>query len=235
MLIRPQNLPANLEAVRDRIASAALHYGRNVDSVTLLAVGKGQPAATLAAAAALGLRDFGENYLQEALPKLEALRELGLTWHFIGQVQSNKTREIAAHFDWVHTIDRARVAQRLSEQRPPGRAPLQACIQVRLGAEPGKGGVEPAGAADLVAAIRELPGLRLRGLMSVPPAETTLAAQRAWFAQLRGLRDALQAGVPGLALDTLSMGMSGDLEAAIAEGATLVRIGTALFGPRRRD
>jgi hypothetical protein len=235
MLIHPQNLPANLQAVRDRIASAAVHYARNVDSVTLLAVGKGQPAETLDAAAALGLRDFGENYLQEALPKLEALRELGLRWHFIGQVQSNKTREIAAHFDWVHTIDRARIAQRLSEQRPSGRTPLQACIQVRLGNEPGKGGVEPAGAADLVAAIRELPGLRLRGLMSVPPGETTLAAQRAWFAQLRELRDALQAGFPGLALDTLSMGMSGDLEAAIAEGATLVRIGTALFGPRRRD
>jgi pyridoxal phosphate enzyme (YggS family) len=235
MLIRPQNLPANLQVVRDRIASAAVHYARNVDSVTLLAVGKGQTAARLAEAAALGLRDFGENYLQEALPKLEALRPLGLTWHFIGQVQSNKTREIAAHFDWVHTIDRIKVAQRLAEQRAPQQPPLQARNQLRLGDEPGKGGVEPAAAAALVAAIRGLPRLRLRGLMCVPPEEASLAAQRAWFAQVRSLRDALQAGFPGLELDTLSMGMSGDLEAAIAEGATLVRIGTALFGPRRRD
>ena len=235
MLIRPQNLRENLQSVRDRIAAAAAHYARNVDSVTLLAVGKGQPAGVLAEAAALGLSDFGENYLQEALPKLEALRPLGLTWHFIGQVQSNKTREIATHFDWVHTIDRLKIAQRLSEQRPPGLAPLQACVQVRVGDEPGKGGVAPAEAPALVAAMRELPGLRLRGLMCVPPAEPTLGAQRAWFAQVRALREALCAGSPGLELDTLSMGMSGDLEAAIAEGATLVRIGTALFGPRRRD
>jgi pyridoxal phosphate enzyme (YggS family) len=211
-----------------------VHYARNVDSVTLLAVGKGQPASALAEAAALGLRDFGENYLQEALPKLEALRPLGLTWHFIGQVQSNKTREIAGHFDWVHTVDRLKVAQRLSEQRPPQLAPLQACIQVRLGDEPGKGGVPPGEAAALAAAMRELPRLRLRGLMCVPPAESTLDAQRAWFGQVRALRDALGRGSPGLDLDTLSMGMSGDLEAAIAEGSTLVRIGTALFGPRGR-
>jgi pyridoxal phosphate enzyme (YggS family) len=235
MLIRPQNLPLNLHSVRERIASAAVHYGRNVDSVTLMAVGKGHPAATLAEAAALGLRDFGENYLQEALPKIEALRPLGLVWHFIGQIQSNKTREIAGHFAWVHTIDRAKVAQRLSEQRPPELGPLQACVQVRLGDEPGKGGVAPAGASALVAAIRELPGLQLRGLMCVPPAETSPQAQRAWFAQARRLRDALRTEFPGLELDTLSMGMSGDLEAAIAEGATLVRVGTALFGPRRRD
>ena len=141
MLIRPQNLRENLHSVRERIATAAAHYSRNVDSVTLLAVGKGQVVDTLAQAAALGLRDFGENYLQEALPKIASLRHLGLTWHFIGQVQSNKTRELANHFDWVHTIDRVKVAQRLSEQRPPQLAPLQACIQVRLGDEPGKGGV----------------------------------------------------------------------------------------------
>jgi pyridoxal phosphate enzyme (YggS family) len=234
MLIRPQNLRENLQSVRDRIGAAALHYARDVDSVTLLAVGKGQPAGALAEAAARGLRDFGENYLQEALPKLEALRPLGLTWHFIGQVQSNKTREIAGHFDWVHTVDRLKIAQRLSEQRPPQLAPLQACIQVRLGDEPGKGGVAPAEAAALAAAMRELPRLRLRGLMCVPPAESTLEAQRGWFGQVRALRDALGRGCPGLDLDTLSMGMSGDLEAAIAEGSTLLRIGTALFGPRGR-
>jgi pyridoxal phosphate enzyme (YggS family) len=235
MLIRPQNLRENLQSVRDRIAAAAVHCVRDVDSVTLLAVGKGQPAGVLAEAAALGLRDFGENYLQEALPKAEALRPLGLTWHFIGQVQSNKTREIAGHFDWVHTIDRLKIAQRLSEQRSAQLAPLQACLQVRVGDEPGKGGVPPAEAAALVAAMRELPGLRLRGLMCVPPAEATQAAQRGWFAQVRALRDILCRGCPGLELDTLSMGMSGDLEAAIAEGSTLVRIGTALFGPRRQD
>ncbi len=235
MLIRPQNLSANLQALHDRIAAAAAQHARSVDSVTLLAVGKGQPAAALAEAAALGLRDFGENYLQEALPKIEQLRDAGLTWHFIGQVQSNKTRDIATRFDWVHTIDRAKIAQRLSEQRPPHLAPLQACIQLRLGDEPGKGGVDPADAPALVETIRGLQRIRLRGLMCVPPAEVTEAAQRRWFAQARALRDALVAGFPGLELDTLSMGMSGDLEVAIAEGATLVRIGTALFGPRRRD
>ncbi len=234
MLIRPQNLRENLQKVRLRIAAAAADCSRNVDSVTLLAVGKGQSADSLAAAAALGQRDFGENYLQEALPKIETLRHLGLGWHFIGQVQSNKTREIASHFDWVHTVDRAKIALRLSEQRPPQLAPLQACIQVRLGDEPGKGGVEPAEAAALVAAIRDLPRLTLRGLMCVPPAEATWAAQRTWFAQVRTLRDSLVAASPGLELDALSMGMSGDLEAAIAEGATLVRVGTALFGPRHR-
>ncbi len=235
MLIRPQNLPANLQVVRDRITTAAVHYARSVDSVTLLAVGKGQPATVLAEAAALGLRDIGENYLQEALPKIDQLHGAGITWHFIGQVQSNKTREIATRFDWVHTIDRAKIAQRLAEQRPPHLAPLQACIQLRLGDEPGKGGIDPADAPALVEAILGLPRIRLRGLMCVPPAEDSESAQRRWFAQVRALRDALVAGVPALELDTLSMGMSGDLEAAIAEGATLVRIGTALFGPRRRD
>jgi len=235
MLIRPQNLSGSLQAVRDRIAAAAMHHARTVDSITLLAVSKGQPATVLAEAAALGLRDFGENYLQESLPKIEQLGDAGLTWHFIGQVQSNKTREIANRFDWAHTIDRAKIAQRLSEQRPPHLAPLQVCIQVRLGDEPGKGGVDPVNVPALVDAIRGLPRIRLRGLMCVPPAEVSEAAQRRWFAQACALRDALVAGFPGLELDTLSMGMSGDLEAAIAEGATLVRVGSALFGPRRRD
>jgi hypothetical protein len=240
MLILPQNpalaanLPQNLQAVRARIAAAALQHGRTVDSITLLAVGKGQETGRLAAAAALGVRDFGENYLQEGLAKREALRALGLTWHFIGQVQSNKTREIAAHFDWVHTIDRAKVARRLAEQRSPHVAPLQVCMQLRLADEPGKGGVAPGEAAALAAEIVALPRLRLRGLMCVPPPGDDPRQQRSWFAQVRHCRDALEAAIPGLHLDTLSMGMSGDLEAAIAEGATLVRIGTALFGPRPR-
>jgi pyridoxal phosphate enzyme (YggS family) len=234
MLILPQNLPDNVRAVRARIAAAAAQHGRNVDSVTLLAVGKGQPAAALAAVAALGVRDFGENYLQEALQKVAAVREPGLAWHFIGQVQSNKTREIAQHFDWVHTVDRAKIAQRLAEQRSPHVAPLQVCIQLRLGDEPGKGGVDPAAAVALAAEIRALPRLALRGVMCVPPPEAEPAAQRRWFAAARGVRDELQARLGGDPLDTLSMGMSGDLEAAIAEGATIVRIGTALFGPRPR-
>lgn len=240
MLILPQNpplpvnLPDNLQAVRARIAAAALQHRRSVDSVTLLAVGKGQEAGLLAAAAALGVRDFGENYLQEGLAKVESLRGLGLTWHFIGQVQSNKTREIATHFDWVHTLDRAKVARRLDEQRSPQAAPLQVCLQLRLADEPGKGGVAPGEAAALAAEILALPRLRLRGLMCVPPPEDDPLRQRHWFAQVRQCRDALEASHPGLHLDTLSMGMSGDLEAAIAEGATLVRVGTALFGPRPR-
>ena len=238
MLILPQNplVPQELEtrlgAVRERIAAAALQHGRSVDSVTLLAVGKGQEAGALAAAAALGLRDFGENYLQEGLAKVEALRPLALTWHFIGQVQSNKTRDIATHFDWVHTVDRAKVARRLAEQRSPHVAPLQVCIQLRLADEPGKGGVPPSEAAALAAEILALPRLRLRGLMCVPPPSDDPATQRRWFAEVRRCRDALQAGHPGLVLDTLSMGMSGDLESAIAEGATHVRVGTAIFGAR---
>lgn len=233
MLILPQNLPDNVRSVRARIAAAAAQHGRSVDSVTLLAVGKGQPAEALAAVAALGVRDFGENYLQEGLAKVAVLRDRGLTWHFIGQVQSNKTREIAQSFDWVHTVDRAKIARRLAEQRSPHVAPLQVCIQLRLADEPGKGGVDPAGAAALAAEIRGLPRLALRGVMCVPPPEDDPAAQRRWFAAARGVRDALQAQLGGPPLDTLSMGMSGDLEAAIAEGATIVRVGTALFGPRR--
>ncbi|MCU0761167.1 MAG: YggS family pyridoxal phosphate-dependent enzyme [Steroidobacteraceae bacterium] len=221
-----------MRAVRARIAAAAAQHGRNVDSVTLLAVGKGQPVEALGAMATLGVRDFGENYLQEALPKVAALRDRGLTWHFIGQVQSNKTREIALNFDWVHTVDRARIAHRLAEQRSPHASPLQVCIQLRLGDEPGKGGIDAAGAAALAAEIRALPRLALRGVMCVPPPEDEPAAQRRWFAAARRIRDDLQARLGGAPLDTLSMGMSGDLEAAIAEGATVVRVGTALFGPR---
>ena len=230
MLTPPQNLAENTRKLRARIAAAAAAAGRSEDSVTLLAVGKGHGSAALETAARLGIEHFGENYLQEALLKIDALRGLELTWHFIGQLQSNKTRAVAENFHWVHTVDRLKLAERLSAQRPQFAAPLQLCLQVRLGDELTKGGAKPAEVRELALAVRELPRLRLRGLMCLPPAETDPAAQRRWFAQLRELRDALNAD--GLALDTLSMGMSDDLEAAIAEGASIVRIGTALFGPR---
>ena len=204
--------------------------GRDPGSITLVAVGKAKPAELLRAAATAGVTDFGENYLQEALDKIAALANLNLHWHFIGQLQSNKTRAVAERFEWVHSVDRFSVARRLSQQRPFHAPPLNLCIQVALVAEPGKGGVEPAGLPDLARQIRELPGLRLRGLMCVPPPQPSEAAQRGLFAHLRHELEGLNAR--GLGLDTLSMGMSGDFEAAIAEGATHVRIGTALFGER---
>lgn len=230
MLTPAQNLAENLRNLRNRIAAAAQRHGRAVDSVTLLAVSKGQPASAVRELALLGQRQFGENYLQEALPKLDALEGLGLSWHFIGPLQSNKTRAVAERFDWVHGVDRLRIAERLSAQRPHYAPPLNVCLQVRLGDEAGKSGVDPAELPALAAAVHALPRLALRGLMTLPPPETDVARQRHWFAELRGLRDALLDR--GIALDTLSMGMSGDLEAAIAEGSTCVRIGTALFGPR---
>lgn len=230
MLLRPQNLPENLQRVRARIAAAAARCGRNVDSVTLLAVSKAQPVELIEAAARAGLRDFGENYVQEALGKIEATRPLGLNWHFIGRIQANKTRAIAADFAWVHSVDRLRIAERLSAQRPFHAPPLQLCIQVRLGEEPSKGGAPAEEVAQLAAAIAALPRVRLRGLMGVPPEESDPGRQREWFARLRRLLESLNAG--GAGLDTLSMGMSADLEAAVLEGATIVRIGTALFGPR---
>jgi pyridoxal phosphate enzyme (YggS family) len=231
MLRSSQNLPERIRAVRARIAAAAAGARRNADSVTLLAVAKGQPAQLIRAAAAEGLADVGESYLGEALGRMEALKDLSLTWHFIGRLQANKTRQVAERFAWVHGIDRLRIAERLSAQRPHHAPPLSACIQVNLAGEASKGGVSAAEAPALAAAVARLPRLRLRGLMCIPPEETDPARQRSWFAMLRGLEDTLNAG--GLALDTLSMGMSGDFEAAIHEGATIVRIGTALFGPRR--
>ncbi|MEZ5459116.1 MAG: YggS family pyridoxal phosphate-dependent enzyme [Steroidobacteraceae bacterium] len=229
MLTLTQNLAENLRNVRNRLERAAADSGRSVSCVTLLAVSKTQPSEQIAALADLGQRDFGENYLQEALPKLAALRTRPLVWHFIGQLQSNKTRPVAEHFDWVHTVDRLRLAERLSAQRPFHAPPLKVCIQVRIGTEASKGGADAAELPGLVSAIRDLPRLELRGLMCLPPPETDYARQRAWLARLRELRDRL--GGPRL-LPDLSMGMSADLEAAVAEGATLVRIGTALFGPR---
>jgi pyridoxal phosphate enzyme (YggS family) len=180
--------------------------------------------------AACGQREFGENYLQEALEKQAELRDLPLEWHFIGPIQSNKTRAIAENFSWVHSVDRLKIAERLSAQRPAGLPPLQVCIEVNVSGEASKGGVAPAELPALAAAVAALPGLRLRGLMAIPAPASDVAAQRAAFRQVRELYDALRAR--GLALDTLSMGMSGDLGAAILEGATIVRIGTALFGER---
>lgn len=230
MLTLTQNLAENLRNVRARLARAAAGCGRNVDSVTLLAVSKSQPPESVAALADLGQAHFGENYLQEALPKLEQLATRRLTWHFIGQLQSNKTRPVAEHFDWVHTVDRLRIAERLSAQRPFHAAPLKVCVQVHIGGEASKGGAEPEAVAELVAAVRTLPRLELRGLMCLPPPEEEPARQRAWLGQLRELRDRVD---PGRALlPDLSMGMSADLESAVAEGSTVVRVGTALFGPR---
>jgi hypothetical protein len=228
--MNPQNLPDRVQEVRERVATAVASAGRSVDSVTLLAVGKGQPAATLRAAAVLGLTQFGESYVQEGLAKMAQLRDLPLTWHFIGRLQANKTRPVAESFSWVHGVERLKIAQRLSEQRPYHAPPLNVCLQVNIAGEQSKGGAGPDELPGLAAAVAELPRLRLRGLMCLPPEETDPARQRHWFAALRALRDSLNQG--GAALDTLSMGMSGDFESAILEGATLIRIGTALFGPR---
>lgn len=220
----------NLSATHERIAAAALRCGRDPASVGLVAISKGQSADKLRRIAAAGHRDFGENYLQEALAKIAALDDLRLTWHFTGQIQANKTRPIAEHFAWVHTVDRERIALRLNEQRPHHAPPLNICLQVLLEAEPGKGGVRDTELAALAARVRELPRLRLRGLMCIPPHRETFDEQLALFRRLSALRDELNAR--GFELDTLSMGMSSDLEAAVAAGATWVRIGTAIFGAR---
>jgi pyridoxal phosphate enzyme (YggS family) len=230
MLIGPQNPAPTVAAVRSRIAAAARAVGRDPGSVTLIAVSKTQSAERVLAVATAGVTDFGENYLKEGAAKMDLLPALPVRWHFIGAIQANKTRAIAERFAWVHSIDRFALARRLSEQRPFHAPPLEVCIQVSLAPEPGKAGVSEQGLAELAARVAELPRLRLRGLMCLPPPQHEVAAQRALFARVRQLRDGLQP--LGLALDTLSMGMSGDFEAAIAEGATHVRIGTALFGPR---
>ena len=217
----------NIAKVGERIREAAQASGRDLDGIGLLAVSKTKPAAAVRDAFAAGVRDFGENYLQEALDKQAELSELPLIWHFIGPIQSNKTKPIAEHFAWVHSVDRLKIAQRLSEQRPTGLPPLNICLQVNVSAEASKSGCAPAELAALAQAVSQLPNLRLRGLMAIPEPTDDVAAQRAAFARLRELRG----GLP-LPLDTLSMGMSHDLDAAIAEGATWVRIGTALFGAR---
>ncbi|HVL55172.1 MAG TPA: YggS family pyridoxal phosphate-dependent enzyme [Burkholderiaceae bacterium] len=234
-------LRENHEAVLRRIAAAARAAGRDPASVRLLAVSKTFGADQVLQLADCGQRCFGENYLQEAERKIDECRdrrpELSLEWHFIGPIQSNKTRGIAARFDWVHSVDRLKIAQRLSEQRPPQRPPLNLCLQVNVSGEATKSGCAPDEVPALAAAVAALPRLALRGLMAIPepPAgepASAMAAQRARFGELRRLAERLRGA--GLALDTLSMGMSADLEAAIAEGATIVRVGTALFGARER-
>ncbi|MBK5537724.1 YggS family pyridoxal phosphate-dependent enzyme [Pseudomonas sp. TH05] len=221
----------NIALVGARIRAAAQASQRDVNSIHLLAVSKTKPAAALREAHAAGLRDFGENYLQEALGKQLELADLPLCWHFIGPIQSNKTRPIAEHFDWVHSVDRLKIAQRLSEQRPEHLPPLNICIQVNVSGEASKSGCTPADLPALASAISALPRLQLRGLMAIPEPTEDRAAQDAAFAAVQALNNNLQQRL-NLPLDTLSMGMSHDLEAAIAQGATWVRIGTALFGAR---
>ncbi len=221
-------IAAGLQACRERIARACLSAGRAASDVTLLAVSKTFPAAAVREAWQAGQVAFGESYLQEALAKQTALADLALEWHFIGPIQSNKTRPIAEHFAWAHGVDRLKIAQRLSEQRPPGRPPLNVCIQVNVSGEASKHGVEPAEALTLAMAMAGLPGLKLRGFMAIPRSSDDPLEQRRQYLPMQQLL----AAAGDLKLDTLSMGMSGDLEAAILEGATIVRIGTAIFGQR---
>ena len=229
--IAMHDVGAALGTVRARIGELERRYRREPGSVALLAVSKTRPPAAVRAALAAGQRAFGENHLQNAMTKVEALAGHGASWHFIGAVQSNKTRPIAARFDWVHGIEREKIAARLCAQRPAGRGPLDVCIEVNVSGEDTKSGVPPERVEPLARAVRERPGLRLRGLMAIPRPAADFEAQRAPFRLLREILDDLNA--KGLGLDTLSMGMTADLEAAIAEGATIVRIGTAIFGPRQ--
>ena len=226
------SIGCNLQEVKRRISVATAMAGRAANSVTLLAVSKTKPESAVREAHAAGQRAFGENYVQEGLAKIEALADLRaqLEWHLVGPVQSNKTRAVAEAFDWVHSVDRLKIAERLSAQRPPGLPPLNVCLQLNISSEASKAGLTPAELPALAAAVAALPGLRLRGLMAIPEPSADLAAQRAPHRALRELLDLLRA--QGLALDTLSMGMSDDLEAAVAEGATLVRVGSAVFGAR---
>ncbi|WAC46527.1 YggS family pyridoxal phosphate-dependent enzyme [Pseudomonas sp. SL4(2022)] len=217
----------NIAKVGARIREAAQASQRDYAAVGLLAVSKTKPAAAIREAFAAGVPDFGENYLQEALEKQTELSDLPLTWHFIGPIQSNKTKPIAEHFAWVHSVDRLKIAQRLSDQRPIGMPPLNICLQVNVSGEASKSGCHPDELTALAHAVTQLPNLRLRGLMTIPEPTDDPSEQRAAFARLRELQHDLNLG-----LDSLSMGMSHDLEAAIAEGATWVRIGTALFGAR---
>lgn len=223
-------ISANLQAVLARIRSAAQCCGRTPDDVRLVAVSKTQPAAFVREAAAAGQLAFGENYVQEGVTKITEVGLPNLEWHFIGPLQGNKTRPIAEAFHWVHSVDRLRIAERLSAQRPETLPPLQTCLQINISGEKTKSGIAPDDALSLAIRIAQLPRLKLRGLMTIPEACDDFAQQRQPFRQLRELFDHLNNH--GLALDTLSMGMSNDLEAAIAEGATLVRVGTALFGER---
>jgi pyridoxal phosphate enzyme (YggS family) len=227
----------NLQAVESTIDAAAKAAARERSALRLLAVSKTFPAEAVLEAVAAGQRAFGENYLQEALDKMravaQAVPEVVLEWHFIGPIQSNKTRQIAENFQWVHSVERLKIAQRLSEQRPPALGPLNVCLQVNISGEASKSGAAPDDVPQLAQQVAALPNLRLRGLMAIPALQADQAKQRASFARLRELAERLNR--KGLDIDTLSMGMSGDMEAAIAEGATIVRIGSAIFGARHYD
>ena len=223
-------IETQLQTVLDRRAAACHAAGRRATEVSLLAVSKTFPATAVAEAFRAGQRAFGENYIQEGVEKIAALRDLPIEWHCIGPIQSNKTRLVAEHFDWVHTVDRLKIAQRLSEQRPSDKAPLQVCIQVNVDAGENKSGVSPADALALAQQVALLPGLRLRGLMCIPEPAPDFVAACAVLTRVRALFDALNK--EGLDLDTVSMGMSADLEAAIQAGSPLVRVGSAIFGGR---
>lgn len=227
-----QLLADNIAKLQQRVGLSAQKCHRNPRDIRLLAVSKNRPAGDIRLAYECGLGEFGESYLQEALVKITELQDLDLVWHFIGPIQSNKTRQIAQHFSWVHSVDRIKTARRLSEQRPAHLPPLQVCLQVNISGESSKSGADPEQLPQLVREITALPRLQLRGLMAIPAATSDTRQQRQPFGRLRATLEELQATAPGM--DTLSMGMSADLEAAIAEGATIVRIGTDLFGPRNR-
>ena len=225
-------ISANLQAVITRIEAAARQFGRNPDGISLLAVSKTWAASDVREAALAGQKSFGENYVQEGIDKARSLESLGLEWHFIGPLQSNKTRPVAETFDWVHAVDRLKIAERLSEQRPESLPALQVCIQVNVSGEQTKSGVSLDETAALAHRVAALPRIRLRGLMAIPEPVEDFAEQRIAFRRLREAFE--QLNKEGLSLDTLSMGMSHDLEAAIAEGATMVRVGTAIFGERNK-
>jgi pyridoxal phosphate enzyme (YggS family) len=227
-----RSIPDNLQAVNERIAGAARAAGREPAAVALLAVSKTHAPALIEEAFGAGQRAFGENYVQEALDKMAALAHLAIEWHLVGPLQSNKTRAAAERFQWVHTLDREKIARRLSEQRPQAMPPLDVLVQVNVSGEASKSGVVPREAAALAKAVAALPRLRLRGLMTVPEPTDDERLQRARFREVRELYESLRR--EGLALDTLSMGMTADMEAAIAEGSTMVRIGTAIFGERQK-
>ena len=224
------SIESNLQVVRARIAAVARAAGRDPGAITLLAVSKTFAADAVRAAHGAGQREFGENYVQEGVEKTAALRALPLIWHFIGPIQSNKTRLIAEHFDWVHSVAREKIAERLSQARPEQLAPLEICLQVNVSGEASKSGVAPEEVRALAETVRALPRLRLRGLMAVPEPSDNVDLQRGRFRSLRLLQEELNGA--GFGLDTLSMGMSQDLEAAVMEGATIVRVGTAIFGER---
>ena len=222
----------NLAYIRDLLAKSAADAGRDAESIRLLAVSKKQPVSSVIEAAAAGQCDFAENFVQEGLEKIAGAGRDDLCWHFIGHLQSNKTQAVADHFDWVHTVDRFKIAERLSNQRPKHLRDLNICLQVNIDDEPGKSGVAVIEVIDLARQMAALPRIRLRGLMCLPKMRSDVEAKREPFARLRELSDTLL--TDGIAVDTLSMGMSGDFQAAILEGSTIVRIGTAVFGPREQ-